>query len=76
MTWFNLLLAVVKVASIIAGYLDTKAKTDAIKKQLLADELATLITRLEIKKNVETAVAAMSDSDIDRGLHDAGDYRD
>lgn len=76
MTWFNLLLAVVKVASIIAGYLDNKAKTDAIKKQLLADELATLITRLEIKKNVETAVAAMSDSDIDRGLRDAGDYRD
>lgn len=76
MNWISILVLLVKVASIIAGYLNDKRALDAAAKQNLADELSKLVQKMGIAKDVEDRISKLSDSDVDKRLSERGDFRD
>ena len=76
MNWISILVLLVKVASIIAGYLNDERALDAAAKQNLADELSKLVQKMGIAKDVEDRISKLSDSDVDKRLSERGDFRD
>lgn len=73
-SWLSILSGVLKLANMIAGLMKDRQLLDAGEARGVAKSLASIMTSLDIAKDVEAEVAAMSDAEVDKALE--GDFRD
>lgn len=76
MSWINLILALLKVANIIFGWLHDNAKIKEGEDRAVARALAEMATRSTTIKEVEERFAKMTPADIVADIDKQGDFRD
>lgn len=75
-TWGKVLLAVMKFANLLADYMTRQGLMNEAQRLVLADQIIELSKKGEALDQVRARVAAMSDDDVDKRLHERGDFRD
>ena len=76
MPWFSILSGVLKLASLIAGYLKDQQLMDAGAQREVSKMLKEVSDRAGIAREIEAETARMTPEQILRDLQETGELRD
>jgi hypothetical protein len=75
-SYLTIIVVLFKAIGFLIDHLEKTKLLDAQAKSLLADHLLELSKKSKAVQDVKARIDAMSDGDVDRRLHERGDFRD